>query len=542
MKKIVINIFLILTLISCEDILDLTPLDKISENAVWNDAALIQAYLNACYSAVTPGFKQGMLSSACDETYDIHNASGFYYIQQGALTSDNVNNLTSTLMNIWKPSYSKIRDINIFFKNIESSTINDATKKLTIGEMKFIRAYVYANLIWRYGGVPIIEGVFELNDDYTLSRSSYDACVDYIVSDLDDAISLLPAKQTGSNLGRASGDAARALKSRVLLYAASHLNNPNNDLTKWQKAADAAESLLNTGYSLNNDYQKTFLGENSEIIFARYYTQSNYHSMHLYNARNGDHGWGGDVPSHNLVSDYEMDNGELPYLDAEQTIVNPASEFNPANPYINRDPRFYASILYDGAVWRGRETETYAGGMDSRSSTIEAWNATLTGYYTKKFLQEELPPTGGSLNSTSPWIFFRYAEILLNYAEAKFELGDESTARQYINLVRSRPGVQMPEVTAGGTELRAKIQHERRIELVFEDHRYFDVRRWGIAAETETIDLKKIDIIKNQDGSKTYTVGTLLDRAFSPQHFLLPIPRTEVDKSKGSLVQNPNYD
>ena len=542
MKNIILNILLIFALTACDSVFEEAPLDKISEDAVWNDETLVRSYVNATYSSLQHGFTQALVSSACDESYSIHNWSNYLYIQKGELTSDNVTSV-STYMNLWKTAYSNIRNINIFFEEIDGSPIDEDSKQVMKGEMKFIRAFIYADLIWRYGGVPLFNGqVFELNGDYSVSRASYDDCVGFICDELDEAISLLPDRQTGDNLGKASADAARALKSRVLLYAASPLNNPDNDLTKWEQAADAAETLLNSGYALNSDYQGTFLSDNNEVIFARYFTQSNYHQMHLYNGRNGDHGEGGNVPSQNLVNAYEMANGELPFLDVAQTVVNPQSGYDPANPYVNRDPRFYASILYDGAEWMNRETETFLGGLDSPSGSIEPWNGTLTGYYLKKFLDESIPPQGSSTQSTAPWLFFRYAEILLNYAEAKFEAGDEVAARKYVNLVRARASVEMPEISETGAALRARIHHERRIEMAFETSRFFDVRRWKVAGETENLDLLKMDITKQANGTKSYVVKTLTGRHFEEKDYLLPIPRTEIDKSEGSLEQNPGYE
>jgi hypothetical protein len=401
-------------------------------------------------------------------------------------------------------------------------------------EMRFIRAYTYANLIWRYGGVPIVTNLFELGGDYSVTRSSYDDCVTYICSELDDVIADLPAKEPANQLGRASGDAAKALKSRVLLYAASPLNNSNKDLTKWQKAADAAGALLSAGYLLNDDYQHIFMQDNSEIIFGRYFTQANSHYMHQWNGRNGSDGWGGNCPTQNLVDDYEMvTTGKLP--------ADPTSGYDPANPYMNRDPRFYASILYDGAMWMGRETETFNGGLDSPQSSIQAWNSSLTGYFLKKFIADDIPPSGSTLMPKNPYIFFRYGEILLNYAEAKFELGDEPTARTYVNMIRSRKGVNMPPITATGDALRQAIYHERRIELAFEGHRFFDVRRWKIATVTENRNLSAIKITKLGNGLKTYETVNLLSRNFADKHYLLPIPYAEITRSKGTLTQNPGY-
>lgn len=541
MKRTIFIIFIIFWITSCnEDFLELTPLDKLSETNVWADQNLIELYVNSAYHSVEHGF-YGLLtwSSLCDETYLIHDGGSYLYLK-GEMTSDNVSDIGGSWMEIgpdfdyWGPGYKAIRDINLYFTKIDDAPIDDAIKIRMNGEMKFIRAFIYAQLIWRYGGVPIITDLFTLGDDYTVTRSSYDECVNYICSELDDVITLLPAKQPGNQLGRASGNAAKALKSRVLLYAASPLNNPANDLIKWQKAADAAEALLGEDYSLNDDYQQTFLQDNNEIIFGRYFTLANSHDMHLYNGRNGSNGWGGNCPVQNLVNDYEMAaTGKLP--------IDPESGYDPANPYVGRDPRFYATILHDGAIWMGRETETFANGFDSRGGPVQAWNGTLTGYYMKKFLPEHILPSGSSLRPTNPYIFFRYGEILLNYAEAKFELGDELTALTYLNMIRSRNGVNMPPVTATGDELRQKIYHERRIELALEGHRFFDVRRWGIAMETENKNLLAMVITKAEDGTKTYKIVDLLNRKFLEQHYLLPIPRTEIDKSSGPLIQNPGY-
>ncbi|KAA6311603.1 RagB/SusD family nutrient uptake outer membrane protein [termite gut metagenome] len=210
--------------------------------------------------------------------------------------------------------------------------------------------------------------------------------------------------------------------------------------------------------------------------------------------------------------------GLLPYIEAEDSsmTINTASGYDPNNPYSGRDPRFEASILHDGSIWAGRETETYHGGLDSPESSVGSWNASLTAYCYKKFIDENIPLVGASVNQTNPWIYFRYGEILLNYAEAKFELGDEATAREYLNKIRSRPSVQMPPIpeTETGDKLRMRIQNERRVELAFEEHRFFDVRRWKIAMETENKPLPAINIQKLSNGSKTYQIVTLKERNF----------------------------
>ncbi len=540
MKKIIYILWAVLACTSC-DVLDLKPLDKVSEADVWEDSALIELYVNASYNSIYHEFGQDMICAASDEVYCIHNWYNQWIIQKGELTSDNVVNLSSK-MNFWGAAYTSVRSINIFFDRINDAPVETLIKDRMIGEMKFIRSFVYANLIWRYGGVPLITNVFDLNQDYTVSRDSYDDCVDFIVKELDEAMALLPAKMESDSQGRASGDACKALKARVLLYAASEQNNPEHSKEKWEKAKDATEAVLNADYSLCADYQSVFLQDNSEIIFARYFTQANSTDFMLFNGRNGSNGWTGQNPTQNLVNAYEMKNGELPYLNEELPLqVNPTSGYDEANPYVGRDPRFEASILYDGSMWAGRETEMWHGGLDSPESSIGSWNASKSGYAFKKFMVESIPPTGSSVKPENPWIYFRLAEFYLNYAEIMYELGDEETAREYINKVRGRQSVQMPPVTATGLELRDKIRNERRVELAFEGHRFFDVRRWKIADQTESKALLAIDIQKSEDGNKIYETTLLLNRVFLDQHYLLPIPRAEVDKSNGCLVQNPGY-
>lgn len=540
MKKIIYILVAILALNSC-DVLDMKPLDKVSDADVWEDSALIELYVNASYNSINHEFSQHMLSDASDETYCIHNWANFWVIQKGEMTSDNVTGISEKI-NYWKSAYSNIRTINVFFDRIDDAPVETDLKNRMKGEMKFIRAWIYANLIWRYGDVPLITDLFELNQDYKVKRDSYSDCVDFITKELNEAMTWLPAKSSSETLGRATGDACKALKARVLLYAASEQNNPSHSKEKWEAAAEATKAVLDAGYSLGNDYQSVFLEDNDEIIFARYFTQANSTDFMLFNGRNGSNGWTGENPTQNLVNAYEMTNGELPYLNEELPLkINPASGYDESNPYAGRDPRLDASILHDGSMWAGRETETWHGGLDSPESSIGSWNASKTAYAFKKFMVESIPPSGSSVKPENPWIFFRLAEFYLNYAEIMYELGNEEQAREYVNKVRARQSVNMPPVTASGEKLRDKIRNERRVELAFEGHRFFDVRRWCIADETENRDLLAMNIQKQADGTKTYEVTMLLKRSFLEQHKLVPIPRTEIDKSEGSLVQNPGY-
>jgi len=542
MKKIIYILIIVFTATSCNK-LELTPLDKISDTSTWTDQNLIQLYVNAQYNVLLHGYQNDLLPAADDEAFNIHQYGNLYMVQTGQLTQDNVTDFSNKI-NYWDFAYGYIYNINVFFSKIDAAPVDATFKNGAKAEMRFLRAYIYANLIWRYGNVPIITKVFDLHDDFKVTQSSYDDCVKFIDSELAAAAAQLPANQPAGQEGRASANACLALKARVLLYDAGLLNNPNHDNAKWQAAADASAALLNVGYSLNSDYQSTFLEDNNEIIFARYFTQANSTNFSLEEGRNGSNGWTSQNPSQNQVNAYEMAaTGKLPYIEQPDgsLVLNPGSGYDPNNPYVGRDPRLDASILHDGSVWQGRVTETFDGGLDSPESSIQPWNASLTSYAYKKGIVESIPPSGSSVKPTNPWIFFRYAEVLLNYAEAEFELGNETVARQYINMVRARPSVNMPPVTETGDALRAKIQNERRVELAFEEHRFFDVRRWKIAAVTENIPIFRMQITKQANGTKVYQIKSLEARSFLPQHYLIPIPRSEVDKSSGSLKQNPGY-
>ncbi|WP_352423464.1 RagB/SusD family nutrient uptake outer membrane protein [Proteiniphilum sp.] len=544
MKKIKYVFVLIISVVftSCNDILNIEPKDRMT--GIWTNEALVESYVNGMYNSLQHGYCEALWASLTDEMHDVHNNGGAWTVQRGELTSDNISTLgttTTPYFNKWGYAYARIRDINEFFDQIESSDFEDETKDRLKGEMKFIRAYLYAELLWRYGDVPLITQVFSLDDDYTaVTRDSYDKVVDFIVNELDEASVLLSKSEIKK--GRATPDATLALKSRVLLYAASSLNNPSNDRTKWEKAAQSAENLIDKGYTLYPDYKNLFMEDNNEIIFGRYFTISLNHNINGLSGTNSLYGGGHNHPTENMVMDYEMVNGELPYsLDASnKIIVNPASGYDPKNPYLNRDPRFYASILYDGSVFQDHEVETFDGGIDSPLSSVVPWNATMTGYYLYKFID---PYKSVNLRtedkSTNPWIYFRYGEILLNYAEAKFELGDEDVARKYVNLVRAR--VNMPPVNASGIDLRNKIRNERRIELAFEGHRFFDVRRWEILEEVSAKQILGMQIRKAANGEKSYDIKVVAPVAYYEQHLKLPIPRTEIDKSGGALTQNRGY-
>jgi hypothetical protein len=424
-----------------------------------------------------------------------------------------------------------------------------------LGETKFLRAFIYFNLIERFGGVPIVDQTYDLGE-IVFTRNTFDECVAFIEKDLDEAMLVLPATypSTDPNFGRATQDACKALRSRVLLFAASPLFNTTNDKSKWQKAADAAEALLKSGYTLYPDYRQAFIlpsgSENNELIFVRNFTITNGHqaSMNNLNRRYGAYGgwWGSNGPSQNLVDDYDMTNGEPPfkYVNGVKT-PNPASGYDPANPWANRDPRFEATITHNGTIYRGDTMQMWIA-SDGKTWGFDSYKQSgdnpRTNYVLKKFMPNEDVPVSWQDFDTNPWVFFRLAEIYLNYAEAKFELGDEGTCREYLSKVRERVGMPAIPASVSGEELRARLYNERRIELAFESHRFFDVRRWKIAMDVENRPIMGLDITKDiNTGEISYKEVQLLERTFEEQMYLLPIETTEINKNEGSIVQNPGW-
>lgn len=559
---------ILFTCFSCsDDILDLSPIDQISEDAVWTDAKLVGAYHTELYNAIQHGYKIHMQSKATDEAYnsitwDIGN------IPNGNLNADNIGSVSNDHWtgggNIyyWNTGFIYLRKINLFLEKMEVSTLELPNKKQLIAEAKFLRAYIYFQFIERFGGVPIITKTYNLGDEFSFTRNTFDECVAFIESDLDAAIPDLTARypSTDASFGRATADACKALKSRVLLYAASPLFNATNDLQKWDKAADAAEAILNSGYSLHPDYTTLFNqpsgSANNEIIFSKQFSTTNFHQapMHNLGRRYGGYGgwWSSNGPSQNLVDDYDMTNGEQPFIFSGSgasvvKTINPLSGYDPQHPYANRDPRLDASVIHQGSVYHGDTFEMWVasdGNTWGYDNYKQSSDNPRSNYQMRKFMPDTSIPLSWQVNYTNPWILFRLAEIYLNYAEAKFELGDEDTAREYLSKVRARPGVNMPAIpsTVTGNELRKRIYNERRIELVFEEHRFWDVRRWKIAMDIENRPIYGMDIFKNVNTNVfTYTPVLLLQRTFLPKMNLLPIETSEYNKNGGTISQTENW-
>ena len=546
-----------LLLSACKkEFLQTTPTDRLSGSSITSDTTLFEGYVINRYLGVTlqnkegdgspPGFGRGfeyaMWSSVTDESIYTNN-DGSWVLQQGQLAPDNLG-IAGTL---WARSYRSIREVNYALSIINSLSMSAAHKTHLIGELEFIRAFRYQDLIRNYGGVVlmgdrVVNLTDNLQDPSLFKRASLTDCFAYVSAQLDDAASKLPLNNDGNwALGRATKGAALALKSRLLLYAASPLYNAGT----WAAAAAAAKAVMDLNkYSLDqNGYAQLFLNPNSsEIIFERlYFPNTAPHTrIELSNGPNGYDGWGGNTPLQNLVDAYPMSNGKA--------ITDATSGYDPQNPYVNRDPRFYASILYNGAPYRGSTVQVYVpGGKDSNQGPSN-WNASLTGYYLRKFMNDAYPiDNPWSVAGAQPWIYFRYAEILLNYAEAQNEaVGPDATVYAAINAVRGRSSVNMPALTAGLSQsaMRTAIQNERQIELAFEEHRFYDVRRWKIATTTENVPAYGVTVTVNSANPSGYTYTrkvALAGRSFLDKHYWLPIPLSEIQASNGQLTQNSGY-
>lgn len=562
---VILGALMMLFFSSCEkDFLDVDS-PNLSDNAIWTDPQLTEAFVRGLYTSVrladkepghnggdTPagfgrGFHWAMWNSVSDESI-YSNDDATYLVQRGQLSPSNYGFMST----LWGRSFRNIREVNIALShiNVETAPFDAQTKDRLIAELHFIRAFRYFELLRGFGKTPIIgDVVYDLHSDFTplYDRKDIPEVVSYIEKELDMAIAGLPA----TNGARATNGAAMALKSRLLLYAASPLfTNDVNDVAKWQKAAAAAKAVMDLNrYSLvtnldanpTENYRKLFVTQTatSEDIFMRFYVTKSSSGgraipIERMNGPNGSGGWGGNCPTQNFVDDFEMDNGE--------PISKPASGYDPQHPYLHRDPRFYATVVQNASIIRDRAYEPFVpGGLDSPEGA-EPWNTSKTGYLMRKFIREDITLNDWDFMGTSPWRYFRYAEILLNYAEAQNEAaGPDQSVYDAINKVRNRAG--MPSLVGlNKNEMRDRIRNERRVELAFEEHRYFDVRRWKIAMDTENKEARGISITKNSDGTFTYGSKIALSgKKFLVQHYWFPIPLEEVSASNNALQQNPSY-
>ncbi len=532
-------------LVSCnKDVLDIKPTDFVSDVAVFGDITLTSQFVTNIYGSMQSGFDRrdqglggnfdwslgmGMLAMATDE------AEG-----PTATTMNSVNNgdLNSEFVyggEMWLFNYQAIRKCNLLLSKIDEVPGNEALKNRLKAEGKFLRAFCYADLIKAFGGVPLILNVQNITDDILVERNTYEECLEQIIKDCDESAAVLPV--TTSELGRATKGAALALKARALLYYASPLNNNSNELPRWVAAAAASKAVIDLNvYSLYPNYYRLFLDKagNNEAIFTSNYerpgrTHQTPWKLAMSVAPNPGGAWGGFSPTQNLVDAYEMTNGK--------PITDPSSGYNAQDPYTNRDARLDQSILHNGSSWKGVTVETWDGGNAAEPTNGDR---TKTGYGLKKLMDDKYVLAdqvyqGGDNN----WIYIRYAEVLLNYAEAQNEAaGPDASVYSAINLVRQRAG--QPALSGlSQTDMRDRIRNERRVELCFEEHRFWDVRRWKLGSTFFNGPVRKVQITRN--GSEfNYSIQVLENRVYNEKFNLLPIPQIEINRNP-NLTQNTGY-
>lgn len=511
--------------------------DSLDKQAVYANRAV-----NDLYAYLPKGFNRisnSVLDAATDDAISSEFDNPIELLSHSQLNAQNNPD------GRWADAYTAIRKANQFLANIDIVPRDEQSKTWWKAEVRFIRAMNYFELLKRYGGVPLMgDKYYNLEDEIDVTRSPFDEVVTYIVNECDAIAPLLRTDPLSSNdLGRVSQAGAMALKCRTLLYAASPLNNPSNDAVKWQKAAAAAKNIMNLGkFSLAASFVNGFTNRtNPEVILA--YQTANNTNLEKNNAPVGyttpNISQGYISPTQNLVDAFPMANGKA--------INQTGSGYNPANPYNSRDPRLAATVFYNGMMWLNRPVETFQGGLDNPGATGHVSRQTRTGYYLRKFLGNFATSAEYS-NQSHNFPIFRYAEILLNYAEAKNELNEPAEAYTQLKALRQRAGIAagadgLYGLKAGmtQTEMREAIRLERRLELAFEEHRYWDLRRWKIADQVLNKDLTGAVITKNPDNTFSYTYRNVDYVSFVNKQYLYPIPFNEVSSSDGRITQNAGW-
>ncbi len=573
---------LMLSMAACNDNYEKEPVEKFTLDYVFSttDSVGNQAryFLNTMYQQLQNGHNRlgsDYLDAASDDAISIqYDKSDVYKLAMGQYTATS---LIGGEMR-WGDYYKVIRQANILIENIDRVPFNlkytnSKGEELPLNaamkaEARFLRAFNYFELVKRYGGVPMVgDEVFDLNDDVELPRSTFAQCIDYIVKELDaikDDMRALPTNDANTYGHTPTIETCLALKSRVLLYAASQLYNenpiepgnaliayPQADKERWNLAAEAAKELIDTyGHrgskviGLTSNFRNVFydfynVSANPEIIW---FVQGSRNTS-IENA-NGPLGFTGNgmgngrtLPTQNLVEAFPMKDGKAI---GESTKY----AYNVATQYDNRDPRLDYTIIHNGSRWLTQEIATYQGGAHNPTSSALY---TRTSYYMKKFMGA-CETTSDYQSTLHLWVVMRYAEVLLNYAEALNEYLDAPNEEVYecITMLRKRAGIEAGDDNLYGLkadmtreEMRTVIRNERRIELAFEEHRYWDIRRWRLAEEVFSQPLRGCLVISSM-GNVSISEIDVLDVDFEPHRYYYPIPYSEVIKNS-NMEQNPKW-
>ncbi len=561
----------------------------LDENAVFTDSLRTIQFLNYIYTSIGFTFNKGRYDghgnteqSTDDAEYQYTGATRANVLLYNGNVSPTVYGAPS-LVDFWTTPYNNIRRCNLLIQKLPTTPLSAATQSRVRGEAKCLRAWYYMQLLIAYGGVPNVgDNVYDIETMLNVPRQHFDSLVSYLSSELDAARALLPETNATSggydaiDYGRVTKGVCLGLKSRLLLYAASPLFNggvtsntygvtpsseqvacasyPTYSVARWQAAADAAQAVIDYGrYALieNNTTQaglgfyQTFLTRiNPELIFAQYRPANRDFEGYYFPG-------GPSRPTHNLAVSFPMKNGKA--------ITDATSGYDPANPYANRDPRFRYSMTYNGArlPYNGSVMQPVWQYIGAASGTGYVGNMSPTGYWSRKMCDT----SSSSSNVDRQWPLLRYAEILLNYAEAINETGQTSLAYDKLKQIRSRAGIDagtdgLYGMKAGMTqaEMRAFVQNERRIELALEDNRWNDIRRWKIAMTlynggptgyNTTQLITRVGSTGNlaTGVGLTFTYATGNGNAvhtFRPEMYLLPIQDNEIRKMP-AMVQNPGW-
>ncbi|WP_126246371.1 RagB/SusD family nutrient uptake outer membrane protein [Chitinophaga rhizosphaerae] len=563
----------LLTSCAKKDLLDPTVVRSLNEELTFSDSVRTMAFVTSIYSELgANSFNSrygngGSLAEGSDESVSrlFGATQAWVPLMIGTLNATR----TTPYEKVYNNGWNNIRRVNTFLKNFGNLPLSGETKNQLLGEVKFLRAWYFWTMVQHFGGLPLIgDKLYTLDDTILEPRASYAECIDYLVKELDEAAELVvsPTEQRSEDYGRVNKGFCMGLKARILLNAASKLYNGgqesiasaaqkplvgymDNKPERWTTAREAAEALINTGwYSLMENgtagkgfYELFIERKNSEYIFpAMAGNNRTMEANFLPRSRNGNVN---GCPSLNAAKRFGMNNG-LP-------ITDPASGYDPANPFKDRDPRFKYTILNNGDKWRTNASSTAVPIWTHIGAETDGVDASLvyTGMFFRKFCSESTTGNGGSQTDRVMPII-RYADILLMYAEASIEEGQFEKAAEKIIMIRKRGGIKPGGdgrygLKASGDKAywTSVIQNERAVELCLEDSRFWDVRRWKTAPVDLNTTIYRLMITKVADNQWTYAelpVDKNPIRVFQPHHYFFPLPMAEVMKNT-AMIQNPGY-
>ncbi len=549
MKKYIMAAGMMLSVSGC-GLLELdesTGLTQEEAYAYFNNVKGLATYVYSRLPDELGGIKGALRESATDNSVYIWSDNDVHTFYNNAWSPNNA------VDNMWNRCYGAIRSCNSFLENYSAERLerfrwNDTyeeeiSKANMYGyELRVLRAFFFFELAKRYGDIPLLTRTYATDEINNVDKKPFHEIIDFICKECDEAAEHLPVYQKDfwAETGRVTKGTAQALKARALLYAASPLHNSTLDIARWEAAASAAYTLIKEGkYSLpqiDKDplYHKDGGNEvlkSAQLIFERRSGDTFDYEMNNLPI-SYEKGKTGNVPTQNLVDAFQMADGS----DFDWSVLAPG-----VNPYENRDPRFYHTVLCNGDTWMQATIEAYEGGKDGAGTP----GATKTGYYLKKYMNETVSLTP-SKERKKPhhYALFRYAEVLLNYAEAMnawkgadyTDATYQLSARAALNQVRS--AAKMPPVTTNGDEFTESIRRERRVELAFEDHRFWDIRRWKIGGSTKEIYCVKITL---ENGTPVYKRELLETRNWDEKMNLYPIPQAEYFNNR-KLGQNKGWE